>query len=99
MRKRILGFVFAILVCCSAFSQVSYEPINRRDLERIGRLLIQDRVSGVLTDNYVGFGGLEFGPLEHFVCYNPLEGVRLRLSGRSNSELSKRFAFDWLVAY
>lgn len=99
MRKKISSFLFAVSLCCTIFSQVSYEPISQRDLERMGRLLVQDRMAGLLTNNYVSLGPLDLGPLEHFLSYNPLEGVRLRLSGRTNTGFSKRMAFDWLVAY
>ena len=87
-----------LFVICG-LSQVKYAPIDKRDLERAGRLLMQERFSGILSDNYLSMGFMDFGPVERFASYNPMEGVRLRLSGRTNSKFSKRFGLKWLVAY
>lgn len=37
--------------------------------------------------------------MQNFLSYNPIEGVRLRVSGKTNQKLSKRFSFEWLLAY
>ena len=97
--KRILFFISALLSVICGLSQVKYAPIDKRDLERAGRLLMQERFSGLLSDNYLSMGFMDFGPVERFASYNPVEGVRLRLSGRTNSKFSKRFGLKWLVAY
>ncbi len=99
MRTFLLTVVFTVLLCSKAISQVSYEPLSQRDVERLGRLLIQNKVSGLLTDNYISLAGVDLGPIEHFLSYNPLEGARLRLSGRTNTSLSKRFALSGILAY
>lgn len=92
----LLGFLLHLIVC--GFSQVKYTPINEEDLERAGRLLMQDKYSDVLTDKYIATGFMDFGPFERFISYNPIEGVRAKLSGRSNSKLSRRFGFKWFFA-
>ena len=97
--KRNLFFISVLMSVFCGFTQVKYAPIDKKDLERAGRLLMQERFSGILSDNYLSMGFMDFGPVERFASYNPVEGVRLRLSGRTNSKFSKRFGLKWLVAY
>ena len=97
--KRNLFFISVLMSVFCGFTQVKYAPIDKKDLERAGRLLMQERFSSLLSDNYLSIGFMDFGPVERFASYNPVEGVRLRLSGRTNSKLSKRIGFNWLLAY
>ena len=48
---------------------------------------------------YKNFGGFEVGPVNTFYQYNPVEGFRLRLGGRTTPELSKRYYFETYGAY
>ncbi len=48
---------------------------------------------------YKNFGAFEMGPVNTFYNYNPVEGLRLRLGGRSTTDLSKRFYFETYGAY
>lgn len=48
---------------------------------------------------YYDFGPFEMGPTNTFYNFNPVEGFRVRLGGRSTTELSKRFYFETYGAY
>lgn len=61
------------------------------------------RVTKFLSQSFYGgyfiAGPLAFGPLDNLVSFNDIEGTRLRFSGKTNYKLSKRFYFNWLLAY
>ncbi len=97
MRKILV--IVALLICTNSLAQVQYSPIDKKDLERVGRLLVQDRINSVLSNNYLTLGPVNLGPVERFVSYNPIEGVRLRVSGQTNTKFSKRLALNFLLAY
>ncbi len=42
---------------------------------------------------------LEMGPVGAFYSFNPVEGFRLRLGGRTTTTFSKKISFDTYVAY
>ena len=44
-------------------------------------------------------GPIEIGPLSTFYSFNPVEGFRLRLGGRTTTEFSKRFYTEAYAAY
>lgn len=48
---------------------------------------------------YKNFGKFETGPASTFYSFNPVEGFRARLGGRSTPELSKRYYFETYGAY
>ncbi|HEY4325780.1 MAG TPA: DUF5686 family protein [Mucilaginibacter sp.] len=48
---------------------------------------------------YKNFGKFESGPASTFYSFNPVEGFRVRLGGRSTPELSKRFYYETYGAY
>jgi hypothetical protein len=48
---------------------------------------------------YKSFGPFEVGPLNTFYNFNPIEGFRLRLGGRTTTALSKRYYFETYGAY
>ncbi|MBK0378763.1 DUF5686 and carboxypeptidase-like regulatory domain-containing protein [Mucilaginibacter segetis] len=53
----------------------------------------------LLFAGYKGFGPFELGPASTFYSFNPVEGFRLRLGGRTTPELSKRIYFETYGAY
>lgn len=97
--KKILLSLFIIFISITSNSQTSYTPLNDEDLARIGRLLLQNKINSLFNNTYFTLGVVDLGPCENFVSYNPIEGVRLRVSGKTNAKLSKRFSFEWLLAY
>ncbi|WP_210522100.1 DUF5686 and carboxypeptidase-like regulatory domain-containing protein [Hymenobacter terricola] len=52
-----------------------------------------------LLSGYKGFGPFELGPANTFYSFNPVEGFRLRLGGRTTPELSQRIYFETYGAY
>ncbi|TPG67473.1 DUF5686 and carboxypeptidase-like regulatory domain-containing protein [Hymenobacter nivis] len=52
-----------------------------------------------LISGYKSFGPFEVGPSNTFYSFNPVEGFRLRVGGRSTPELSKRIYFETYSAY
>ena len=56
-------------------------------------------VATLLLAGYKGFGWFEVGPANTFYSFNPVEGFRLRLGGRTTPQLSKRYYFETYAAY
>jgi hypothetical protein len=48
---------------------------------------------------YDDLGPFEVGPVNTFYNFNPVEGFRLRLGGRTTTDLSKRYYFETYGAY
>lgn len=57
-----------------------------------------DIVEMIVTGYYVK-GQLEIGPYASMLSFNPLEGVRLRLGGRTSNQFSTKVMFDGYAAY
>lgn len=60
------------------------------------------RVMGVasfLLSGYLGQGKVEIGPFNSFYSFNPVEGLRLKVGGRTTDLFSKRIFFDGHIAY
>jgi hypothetical protein len=57
------------------------------------------KIASLLLAGYYNFGPFEMGPVNTFYNFNPVEGFRLRLGGRTTPELSKRFYFETYGAY
>ncbi|HVW96285.1 MAG TPA: DUF5686 family protein [Mucilaginibacter sp.] len=56
-------------------------------------------IATLLLAGYKGFGGFEMGPANTFYSFNPVEGFKLRVGGRTTPELSKRYYFETYGAY
>lgn len=97
--KKALFIIILTIISISAKAQYSYTPLSEQEIERIGRLLLQNKLDNLLNNTYFTLGVVDLGPCENFLSYNPIEGVRLRVSGKTNATLSKRFSFEWLLAY
>jgi predicted small secreted protein len=53
----------------------------------------------LLLAGYKGFGKFEVGPASTFYSFNPIEGLRLRVGGRTTVDFSKRWFFETYGAY
>jgi len=53
----------------------------------------------LLISGYRDLGYFEIGPVNTFYSYNPIEGVRLRLGGRTTPKFSKKINFETYLAY
>lgn len=56
-------------------------------------------IATLLLAGYKGLGAYEVGPVNAFYSFNPVEGFRLRLGGRSTPKLSKVIYFENYLAY
>jgi hypothetical protein len=56
-------------------------------------------IATLLLAGYKGFNGFEIGPSNTFYSFNPVEGLKLRIGGRTTPELSKRYYFETYAAY
>jgi len=56
-------------------------------------------IATLLLAGYKSFGWFEVGPANTFYSFDPVEGFRLRVGGRTTPELSKRYYFETYAAY
>jgi hypothetical protein len=50
-------------------------------------------IATLLLAGYKSFGWFEIGPVNTFYSFNPVEGFRPRLGGRTTTGLSERYYF------
>jgi len=72
------------------------------NIDSIGRMKSFKRTIDIV--NLIGFGykkvgPFDIGPANAFYSFNPVEGFRLRLGGRTNIDFSKRVLLESYVAY
>jgi hypothetical protein len=56
-------------------------------------------IATLLLAGYKNFGPFELGPANTFYSFNPVEGFRVRIGGRTTPTLSKRYYFETYGAY
>jgi len=56
-------------------------------------------IAALLLSGYKQAGPVEIGPVNTFYSFNPVEGFRLRVGGRTTESLSKRFYAESYAAY
>jgi hypothetical protein len=56
-------------------------------------------IATLLFAGYYPLKTFEIGPSNTFYSFNPIEGFKLRLGGRTTPELSKRYYFETYAAY
>ena len=56
-------------------------------------------VAALLLSGYKQAGPVEIGPVNTFYSYNPIEGLRFRIGGRTTEQLSTRFFSEAYAAY
>ncbi|TSD67355.1 carboxypeptidase-like regulatory domain-containing protein [Inquilinus sp. KBS0705] len=56
-------------------------------------------IATLLIAGYKNFGDFEMGPANTFYSFNPVEGFRARIGGRTTTNLSKRYYFETYGAY
>lgn len=56
-------------------------------------------VAALLLSGYKQAGPIEIGPVNTFYSYNPIEGLRLRIGGRTTEQFSTRFFSEGYAAY
>ena len=56
-------------------------------------------IATVLLAGYKDFDWFEVGPANAFYSFNPIEGLKLRIGGRTTPALSQRYYFETYAAY
>ena len=56
-------------------------------------------IAALVLSGYKQAGPLEIGPVNTFYSFNPVEGLRLRVGGRTTEAFSKRFYAESYAAY
>lgn len=56
-------------------------------------------ISALVLSGYKQAGPVEIGPVNTFYSYNPVEGLRLRVGGRTTETFSERFYLEGFTAY
>ena len=56
-------------------------------------------IATLLLAGYKSFGPWELGPVNTFYSFNPVEGFRMRLGGRTTTRFSERIYFEGYGAY
>jgi len=72
---------------------------NIDSLERMPSFRRTMAIASFIFAGYTPFGGFELGPAAAFYSFNPIEGFKLRLGGRTTPKLSKRIYFEGYGAY
>ncbi len=72
---------------------------NIDSLERMPSFRRTMAILTFLLSGYTSFGPFELGPAAAFYSFNPVEGFKLRLGGRTTPKLSKRLYFEGYGAY
>jgi hypothetical protein len=72
---------------------------NIDSLEKMPSFRRTMAIATFLLAGYTSFGPFELGPAAAFYSFNPVEGFKLRLGGRTTPKLSKRIYFEGYGAY
>lgn len=81
----------------SAAEQNIYKNIDSLQLMSSFRRVMD--IGALLLSGYKQAGPVEIGPVNTFYSYNPVEGLRLRVGGRTTESLSTRFYSEAYAAY
>jgi len=71
-------------------------------MDSISKVRAYRRAMAILelcVSGYPNFGYFEIGPINTFYGFNPVEGSRIKLGGRTSPDLSKKFSLDTYIAY
>ena len=72
------------------------------NIDSLTRMRSYQRAMGLmvfLVDGYVSLGPVEWGPFAAFYSFNPVEGFKPRLGGRTTPQFSKRIYLEGYGAY
>ncbi|MEO7530906.1 MAG: DUF5686 family protein [Sediminibacterium sp.] len=72
---------------------------NIDSLEKMPSFRRTMAIATFLLAGYTSFGPFDLGPAAAFYSFNPVEGFKLRLGGRTTPKLSKRLYFEGYGAY
>jgi hypothetical protein len=72
---------------------------NIDSLEKMPSFRRTMAIATFLLAGYTNFGAFELGPAAAFYSFNPVEGFKLRLGGRTTPKFNKRLYFETYGAY
>ena len=72
---------------------------NIDSLEKMPSFRRTMAIATLLLAGYTSLGPVEIGPAAAFYSFNPVEGFKLRLGGRTTPKMSKRIYFEGYGAY
>ena len=94
---RIVSGWHAVMITCQLAEAKAYRNVDSlRRMKSFRRLMDWGTL---VVAGYKSFGEFEMGPASTFYSWNPVEGFRLRLGGRTTTKLSKRFYLEGYAAY
>lgn len=70
-----------------------------QDLEQERTYTVARDLLATFISNYWSCGIFDWGPIMNTISFNNLEGLRLRLGGKTNQKLSKHIFLDGFLAY
>ena len=74
-----------------------YRDARRMDSVTPYRILVKTVMA--IAGGYVEAGAVDLGPVENTLSWNSVEGVRLRIGGKTNMRFDKHFFLSGFVAY
>ncbi|WP_160292111.1 DUF5686 family protein [Pedobacter lusitanus] len=81
----------------TSIEQMAYKNIDSlKNSKKFKRAM---GVASFLLSGYIGQGKVEVGPFNSFYSFNPVEGLRLKIGGRTTDAFSRRIFFDGHMAY
>ncbi len=72
---------------------------DARRLENVTPYRILMKTVMAIAGGYVDVGAVDLGPVENTISWNDVEGIRLRLGGKTNMQFHKHFFLSGFVAY
>lgn len=81
----------------SAREQLIYDYMDT--IKNIPQVRTFTEIVAMVASGYKKFGWFEFGPYFSLYSFNPYEGQRFRVGGRTSNDFSKRIEFNGYVAY
>ncbi|MFD2574110.1 DUF5686 family protein [Spirosoma soli] len=92
----------------SFWAQARHEPLSSKEqgiyamVDSVRKVPLFQKFMNTalfLLEGYKSVGPFEIGPVSTFYSFNPVEGFRLRLGGRTTTTFSDRMAFETYGAY
>ncbi len=68
-------------------------------IKSLPQFVTLENVVSLFFTGYKAFGGFEFGPYFTLYSFNPIEGNRIRIGGRTRKEFSKKIQLEGYIAY
>ena len=60
--KKIIILLTLTILTLNTKAQYSYTPLSEAEIERVGRLLLQNKIDNLLNNTYFTLGVVDLGP-------------------------------------